>query len=162
MGEAPVPAEQSPPGQTARVPAPHVDPRRAGHPVGAPPQGSSSAVCLIGRISDRATFTRLRRSGRRARRGPVTVTWVAGEPTEPTRVAYTVGRRVGGAVIRNRVRRRLRAAVAEASPYLRPGPYLIGAGPEAARVPYRELRAAVCEAVIAVVRAPVPTGQGRR
>jgi ribonuclease P protein component len=31
--------------------------------------------------------------------------------THPPRVAYAIGRRVGGAVDRNRVRRRLRAAV---------------------------------------------------
>ncbi|MBA3266733.1 MAG: ribonuclease P protein component [Acidimicrobiia bacterium] len=108
---------------------------------------------MIQPISDRATFTRLRRSGRRVRRGSVTVTWVEGEPSEPTRVAYTVGRRVGGAVVRNRVRRRLRAATGEAQSVLRPGPYLIGVGPEAARSSYQELRTALCEALTAVVRA---------
>ena len=68
-------------------------------------------------------------------------------------MAYTVGRRVGGAVVRNRVRRRLRAATREVRPVLRPGAYLISVGPEAARSSYRGLKAAVTEALTAVVRA---------
>ena len=43
-------------------------------------------------------------------------------------VAYAVGRHVGGAVVRNRCRRRLRVIAAEASPDLAPGAYLIGVG----------------------------------
>ncbi len=156
MGEAPVPAEQPPAGQAARVSPPHVDPGRPGNSVGAPTQGSSSAVRLIQPISDRATFALLRQSKRRVRRGPVTVSWVEGEPSEPTRVAYTVGRRVGGAVVRNRVRRRLRSVVAESQECLRPGPYLIGVGAEAARSSYAELKAAVSEALDAVAVTPAP------
>ncbi len=91
------------------------------------------------------------------RRGPVTVTWVPGEPDEPTRVAYTVGRKVGGAVVRNRVRRRLRAVVREARESLRPGAYLLGAGAEAATMPYGELRAAVCEALNVLAPGPSST-----
>ncbi len=88
------------------------------------------------------------------------VTWLPGEASEPTRVAYTVGRRVGGAVVRNRVRRRLRAAVGEAVPLLQPGAYLIGVTPEGARSSYQELRAAVSEAMAAVARTSSgpPTG----
>lgn len=66
----------------------------------------------------------------------------------PPRVAYSVGRRVGPAVVRNRVRRRLRAIVAEAvrpSGELAPGPgaYLISVRPEAATLPFAALEAAV-------------------
>ena len=66
----------------------------------------------------------------------------------PPRVAYSVGRRVGPAVVRNRVRRRLRAIVAEAArrdSVLPPGPgaYLISVRPEAAELPYAALEAAV-------------------
>jgi len=39
----------------------------------------------------------------------------------PSQVGFVVGRRVGGAVIRNRVRRRLRAMVRERLGQLRPG-----------------------------------------
>ena len=156
MGEAPVPAEHPPPGQASRVPPPHVDARRASHRRRPPPQGPSSPVSLIQPVRDRSTFLLLRRAGRRSRRGPVTVTWLAGDPAEPIRVAYAISRRVGGAVVRNQVRRRLRAVVGELQPQLRPGVYLVGAAPEAASTPYRELRAAVGEAVAAVTQAPAP------
>jgi ribonuclease P protein component len=53
---------------------------------------------------------------------------------------------VGGAVTRNRVRRRLRASVARHRCSLQPGAaYLIGAGREAATMPFTELDAAVAE-----------------
>jgi RNase P protein component len=47
-------------------------------------------------------------------------------------VAYAVGRSVGSAVRRNRVRRRLRAVVAEAAPRMAAGTYLVAAGERAA------------------------------
>jgi ribonuclease P protein component len=87
---------------------------------------------MVLRIRDRSTFETLRRSGRRSRRGPVTVTYaVVGGEVAPC-VAYAVGRRAGGAVVRNRARRRLRAAVAGAGPALAPGSYLVSAGATAA------------------------------
>jgi ribonuclease P protein component len=58
-------------------------------------------------------------------------------------VAYAVGRAVGGAVVRNRLRRRLRAAVSELGPTLRPGAYLVGAAPEAVSLPFGELKSMV-------------------
>jgi ribonuclease P protein component len=58
-----------------------------------------------------------------------------------------VGRRVGGAVERNRLRRRLRAIAAEVAPQLQPGAYLIGAAPEAAALSYGDLKAIVAEAL---------------
>lgn len=84
----------------------------------------------------------------------MTLTWAPGAEGEGARVAYAVGRAAGKAVVRNRVRRRLRSAVAEIEPQLRPGAYLFGAGPEAATVPYRELKAAVSEVVTAVTQVP--------
>lgn len=58
---------------------------------------------------------------------------VAREPAQPPQVAYRVGRPVGGAVVRNRVRRRLREAVRAQRHSLRPGyAYLVGASPGAA------------------------------
>jgi ribonuclease P protein component len=92
----------------------------------------------------------------------VTLTWAPGGEAEGARVAYAVGRAAGGAVVRNRVRRRLRSAVAEIESQLRPGAYLFGAGPEAATVPYPELKAAVSEVVTAVTQAPGrPAPRGR-
>jgi ribonuclease P protein component len=54
-------------------------------------------------------------------------------------VAFSIGRQVGPAVARNRIRRRLRMLMREAAPRLQPGAYLIGAGPEAAQLSYGQL-----------------------
>ena len=81
------------------------------------------------------------------RRGPITVTWAPGDPAEPPRVAYAIGKHVGGATVRNRVRRRLRTIVREMEPALGPGAWLIGAAPEVAKLSYRDLKAAVAQAV---------------
>ena len=62
--------------------------------------------------------------------------------TEPPRVSYAVARPIGGAVVRNRVRRRLRAAVREQHELLRPGwGYLVRPNVGAASATYRELTA---------------------
>lgn len=73
-------------------------------------------------------------------------TAVVGLSSEPPRVAFSVGRPVGNAVVRNRVRRRLRAALREHADYLQPGAaYLVRATPGAADDDYaatsRALRA---------------------
>ena len=107
---------------------------------------------LIWRIRDRTTFVALRRSDRRVRRGPITVTWAPGDPAEPPRVAYAIGRHVGGATERNRIRRRLREIVRNLERPLGPGAWLIGATPEVAKLSYGELKSAVAEAVGAVAR----------
>jgi ribonuclease P protein component len=62
-------------------------------------------------------------------------------------VAYSVGRRLGGAVVRNRVRRRLRQIVAERAPHLVSGAYLIGVAPAAASLSFGDLRSIVGRAL---------------
>ena len=147
MGEANVSAKEPAALQEARLTAPDVHPGGAGHRGRSPAQGTPPAVGLIRPVTDRATFASFRRAPRRVRRGPVTVTFVAEDQAEHVRVAYAVGRRVGGAVQRNRLRRRLRAVVGELGGQLRPGAYLIGAGPEAKIVSFGELRAKVASAM---------------
>jgi ribonuclease P protein component len=104
----------------------------ASHPAAPRPQ--------LWRISDRSSFQELRRHGRRARRGPITVTWLADGPPHP-RAGFVVGKAAGGAVVRNRIKRRLRAGLRDlqASNRLPLGTYLVGAGAEAAQMPWSAL-----------------------
>jgi len=124
-----------------------------------PTAGSAATGALarpqLWRITDRQTFVMLREHGRRGRHGAVSVTYLG--PTgssvaEPPRVAFAVGKSVGGAVVRNRIRRRLRAALRElqAAGALPAGSYLLSTRRQAARQPWSALvddvRTAVAEA----------------
>jgi len=110
----------------------------------------------VWRITDRRTFAALRQQGRRSRRGALTVTWLAPPPEEtatPARVAFAVGKATGGAVVRNRVRRRLRAAARTlaAGGRLPAGAYLLGGGAPLATMTWTDLLELV-EAAIAEVQ----------
>src|SRR5229473_7494071 len=139
MREAHVPAQQPKAQQDPRLPDPDADPRRPSRaqiPTGSRPQ---AARRLTQPIRDRGTFEAL--AGTQAvRRGGLSIRVVAGPPTGPARVAFAVGRRTGGAVQRNRVRRRLRAALGQLTDQLQPGAaYLVGAGVEALTMPFDAL-----------------------
>lgn len=110
----------------------------------APHAPSVAARPQLWRITDRGTFSALRRRGRRARSGPLALSWlrpVDGEPATPPRVGFTVGKAAGGAVVRNRIRRRLRAALRELqrADALPAGTYLVGATAEVAELPWPDL-----------------------
>jgi ribonuclease P protein component len=68
------------------------------------------------------------------------------------KVAYTVGRRTGGAVVRNRLRRRLRAAVRDTASGLASGAYLVTAGRAASELSFEELKMQVKEAMTAAAQ----------
>lgn len=103
---------------------------------------------MVWRVQDRATFEALRRSSHRARRGPVSVTFAAvGHVAEP-RVAYAIGKRVGKAVVRNRLRRQIRAVV-DGMTGLPTGAYLVSVGPGATVLTYEDLRTKVITAMTA-------------
>ena len=71
--------------------------------------------------------------------------------TEPPRVGYAIGRGVGTAVVRNRVRRRLRAATRTHRDQLVPGHAdLVSTGPAAASQSYADLSAALHDALRAL------------
>lgn len=99
----------------------------------------------IGRVRTRAGFAALAARGRRARGALVRVTVVLDDPPDGVEAAYAIGRSVGPAVVRNRVRRRLRAALAELQPA--PGRYLVGVTPDAADATYAALRADLAAAL---------------
>jgi ribonuclease P protein component len=152
MGEADVPAQQPEAGQAARLPSSHEHARRPGDPEVAPGQGAPSAVGLIGPIRGRAVFGRFRSEGRRFRHDPLWLSWIRDDEV-PSRTAFAVGRSVGSAVIRNRVRRRLRALLAEEARAGLPGGwYLVGATPAAATATFDELRTALGECLTRVRR----------
>jgi ribonuclease P protein component len=72
------------------------------------------------------------------------MTCVRSAESGPPRVAYAVPRSVGNAVVRNRVRRRLRSLVQSHASQLREGhAYLIGAAASAANTTYPELEGAL-------------------
>ena len=99
---------------------------------------------MIWRIRERSEFARLSSEGRRARAGVLWCTFILDPPgtVTPPRVAFALGRALGPAVVRNRVRRRLRDMLQRASSdsALAPGWYLFGANPAAASRSFIELQ----------------------
>ncbi len=146
--ETNLPAEHSQASQEPWVPSPHVDAGRACDRAGPPPAGPPAPVGLtarraVRRIGDRATFEALRATRARARSGPLAATFVPGASGAPPRVAYAIRKHVGAAVDRNRLRRRLRAAVHDGADRLESGAYLVSVGPEARHLSFEELRSTV-------------------
>ena len=93
------------------------------------------------RIEGRGRFAALVRTGRRAHRGVVTVHFLRADGEDDlVRVAYSVSRRVGGAVVRNTWRRRLRAIAAELTGELPAGCYLIALAPGVQQLTFQELK----------------------
>jgi len=117
----------------------------------------------VGRIRRRATFRALSRPDARASRGPVTVVFSRTEEAVNGPIAgYAVGRRHGGAVRRNRLRRRLREALRSAGPELAAGAYLVRVRPEAAELDFADLQRAVEDAARAACgRTKEPGRTGR-
>jgi ribonuclease P protein component len=72
-------------------------------------------------------------------------------------VAFAIGRKVGTAVVRNRLRRRIRGGFVElvAEGEVRPGAYLITAGAAATELSYEELKTNVRTALQALGPGPV-------
>jgi ribonuclease P protein component len=100
-------------------------------------------MAALWRVRNRSTFAALRRDGRRRRARDLTVTTLASATAQPA-VAFALGKGVGTAVERNRLRRRLRAILAELE--LAPATYLVSAGPAAKGLTQDELRAQLVEA----------------
>ena len=99
--------DSAPHGNRGRPP----DPGQAARPRDVSACPPEPAVCpTVLRLKRRADFLRVARTRRK---------WVApgsGGGTEELRVGFTVSRKVGNAVVRNRVRRRLRDAAGQVIP----------------------------------------------
>lgn len=80
---------------------------------------------MIDRVRERDAFVRLRRDGVRVRTDPLWCSFVLDPDLVPPQVAFAIGRAVGSAVRRNRLRRRLRAVLAASD--VPAGLFLIGA-----------------------------------
>lgn len=82
----------------------------------------------------------LGRRGTRVRSGPVRVRYLADGPAPAA--AYAIPSSAGGAVVRNRCRRRLRAALHELDREapIPPGAYLVAVGGDGVALDYHELR----------------------
>jgi ribonuclease P protein component len=140
MRETDIPAEQPETQEETRIPAPDAQSSGPRGDSTSPYQGPLPAFGLIWRVRGQSSFRALAR-GRRRRMGNLEVrSVVLGSNQEPPRVAFAVGRSVGDAVTRNRVRRHLRAAVREHARILEPGAaYLVRATPETAQNPYADV-----------------------
>jgi ribonuclease P protein component len=143
MGEANLSAQEAQAHAHAWLSRSDADPGGPSRDQGPASERPGQADRLTWRIRDRATFDALSRR-KRVRRGPVSLTVVPVDGSSPPQVAYAVGKGVGGAVSRNRVRRRLQAAVTNHRSQLESGrAYLLGTSPAAAGVSFAELEAAV-------------------
>jgi ribonuclease P protein component len=92
------------------------------------------------RLRHRAEFSDAVRQGQRAAAHGLVVHGWSGSATVPARAGFVVGKVVGPAVIRNRVRRRLQHLVADRIDRLQPGALLVvRATPPAAALSYAAL-----------------------
>jgi ribonuclease P protein component len=93
-------------------------------------------VRTVGRIQTRAAFAQLQRSRARASCGPVRAAFVpvdAGVAGVYPQVGYAIGKHCGNAVVRNSLRRRMRASAREVAATLPRGTFLLRVEPAAAR-----------------------------
>ena len=97
------------------------------------------------RLSGAVEFNAVLRHGRRIRRGGITLVARRRDGGLP-RIGLVVSRRVGRAVVRNRAKRRLRAALREVT-LAEATDYVLIATPEVATAPFRDLSGWVRDAI---------------
>jgi len=98
------------------------------------------------RLRSPLDFARVRAGGRRVNGRHLSLGYAAGEAEAPVRIGFSVSKRVGGAVVRNRVKRRLREAARQQVTSLALGwDIVIAARPSAAQQPYAALDAELRE-----------------
>jgi ribonuclease P protein component len=112
---------------------------------GRPPAHRGSFA--VGPIRSRRSFEAVRNGASRGRAGPLTVSFLEQKAWSRPQVAYAISRQVGSAVVRNRLRRRLRAIVSEQAASLPVGAYVVRAGPEGAALRFDELKVTLRQAL---------------
>jgi ribonuclease P protein component len=111
IDEAYVPAQQPRPRASPRVPSSHGDGRRScGHPRAPQPRPQEAQRLKI--LSRRADFLAANKGRRRVTPGFILITHKREGDAEP-RVGFTVTKKIGNAVVRNRMKRRFRALARE-------------------------------------------------
>ncbi len=138
--QAHVPAEQSPPRKDPWLPAAHAHSCGSSDPLCSPPKGPSGPVGLTppgiaipvlpaaSRLRRRPDFSATMRLGRRVSRPRLVVHLAFAETggmADDRKAGFVVPRAVGGAVVRNRIRRQLRHLVAARLPTLPSGSRLV-------------------------------------
>jgi ribonuclease P protein component len=113
--EAHFPAQQPRPQAASRVPQPHGDGRRAQGAQPAPRARSQEAQRLA-TIRKRADFLAANRGKRATTPGFVLLVRDREDAVPTMRVGFTVTKKIGGAVVRNRMKRRFRALAREIVP----------------------------------------------
>ena len=113
--EAHLSAEQSGPQAPARVPPPQRDSRRAQGPRGTPRPRPQEAQRL-NILRKRADFLAANAGRRASPPGFVLLVRDRADGDDAKRVGFTVTKKIGGAVVRNRMKRRLRAIARELLP----------------------------------------------
>jgi ribonuclease P protein component len=160
MNETDLPTERAEAGQDPRVPQTDVDQGWTGGDPVAPGEGASSAVGVTGgppaghrrvagveALRSRRSFEAVRRSATRGRAGPLTVHFLEEASWSRPKVAYAISRRTGSAVVRNRLRRRLRAIMSAQAQSIPVGAYVIRTGPDGTRLGFDELKVAMSRAL---------------
>ena len=128
-------------------------------PVGVTPGlPARKAMVRVGPVRSRQTFAALRRPSGRGRHGPVSMSFVARADWTRTEVAYAVNRKVGNAVERNLLRRRMRAIVSEQATELPTGAYLVRVGLDGTALDFNELKAAMTRAFEKATNTTFPNG----
>jgi ribonuclease P protein component len=94
------------------------------------------------RLTEAWQFERVRKEGRAQRGHLLLLAALAGKGVDSLRAGFVTSRKIGGAVVRNRVRRRLREIVRKHQHEIVEGRWVVTvARPSAARASYGELEA---------------------